>query len=89
MPGSPAAKRYRLLGADGGLRDTPTRATYAGVDGHPVVLPRALFPAVAGLAGPAGARDLLAGAGTRRVEAGHLADPTDVDIPEHLESLRS
>ncbi len=66
----------------------PARATYAGADGHPAVLPRALFPAVAALRGDAGARDLLSGPATRRAEAGHLADPVDVDTPDHLESLR-
>lgn len=77
------------LGPDGWPLEAPARATYGGRDGHPVLLPRALFGAVAALRGPAGARDLLAGAATRRVEVGHLGDPTDVDIPEHLEVLRS
>lgn len=74
---------------DGHLLGVPARATYAGVDGHPVVLPRSSFPAVAALRGDAGAREMLAQPHTRRIEVGHLADPTDVDTPEHLESLRS
>lgn len=71
----------------GRLRAGATRATYAGQPGHPVVLPASLFPAVAALRGDAGARDLLAGPATHLVEVGHLADPTDVDTPETLESL--
>ena len=76
-------------GDDGRLLGVPARATYHGRDGHPVLLPRPLFTAVAALHGDKGAREMLAGPRTRRLEAGHLADPTDVDTPEHLESLRS
>lgn len=71
----------------GTLRAEPTRATYGGVPGHPVVLPATLFRAVTALRGDTGARDLLADPATRRVEVGHLSDPTDVDTPQTLESL--
>ncbi|MCW3012440.1 MAG: molybdopterin-guanine dinucleotide biosynthesis protein MobA [Solirubrobacterales bacterium] len=73
--------------ARGDLLGVPARASYGGEDGHPVVLPAELFPGVAALRGDTGARELLAGPGTLRFEAGHLADPTDVDTPETLESL--
>ena len=79
----------RALDADGGLTGEPVRATFDGVPGHPVVLPRAAFGLVARLTGDEGLRSVLGGRGTTRVEAGHLADPVDVDLPEHLESLRS
>lgn len=65
---------------------TPVRATYDGAPGHPVVLPRTLFAAVAALAGDAGARTLLGGAAL--VEVGHLGDPRDVDTPADLAALR-
>lgn len=68
--------------------DVPTRATYAGVDGHPVVLPRACFTELATLTGDTGARDLLKGPRTRRLEVGHLGMNTDIDTPEQLEALR-
>jgi CTP:molybdopterin cytidylyltransferase MocA len=65
------------------------RAAYGGRPGHPVALSRALMPAVAGLRGDVGARDLLDGAPTRTVEVGHLCRPDDVDVPADLEALRS
>lgn len=61
-----------------------TRASYGGRPGHPVVLERRLFAAIAGLAGDAGARSLL---GSRRVSAvpcDDVAVPLDVDSPADL-----
>lgn len=84
-----AAILGRACDGGGRLLGVPVRATYAGLDGHPVLLPRSSFAAVATLHGDAGAREMLAQPHTRRIEVGHLADPTDVDTPEHLESLRS
>lgn len=66
----------------------PARAVFAGEPGHPVLIGRELFGEVAALTGDAGLRDVLVAAHTTQVEAGHLADPTDVDTPEALESLR-
>jgi len=77
------------IDAGGRLRDDPVRATFDGAPGHPVMLPRSRFGLVAHLSGDEGLRSILGGRGTLRVEVGHLADPTDVDIPEHLESLQS
>jgi molybdenum cofactor cytidylyltransferase len=79
----------RALDAAGRLRDEPVRATFDGAPGHPVVLPRGRFGLVARLRGDEGLRSILGGRGTIRVEVGHLADPVDVDLPEHLEALRS
>lgn len=70
----------RVAAARGG---GPARAAYAGVPGHPVLLPRALFPAIAELRGDAGARELLAGAAL--IECGDDA-PRDVDTPQQLGS---
>ncbi|MEA2453933.1 MAG: hypothetical protein QOI45_195 [Thermoleophilaceae bacterium] len=64
------------------------RADYAGHGGHPVALSRTLLARVAALRGDVGARDLLAGADVRPVEALHLARPDDVDTPEELEAIR-
>lgn len=69
--------------------DRPVRACFDGVPGHPVVLPRSRFGLLAHLQGDEGLRSILRGTCTVPVEVGHLADPTDVDIPEHLEALRS
>lgn len=77
------------LDDDARLRDVPVRATFDGAPGHPVVLPRSRFGLVAHLRGDEGLRSILGGRGTTRVEVGHLADPVDVDIPEHLEALQS
>ena len=65
------------------------RASYDGQPGHPVALGRSLLPAVAGLRGDVGARDLLDAAATRAVEVGHLCRPDDVDVTADLEALRS
>jgi CTP:molybdopterin cytidylyltransferase MocA len=64
------------------------RAEYAGHAGHPVALSRSVIARVADLRGDVGARDLLAGASVRPVEALHLARPDDVDTPEELEAIR-
>jgi molybdenum cofactor cytidylyltransferase len=65
------------------------RAVYGGRPGHPVALSRTMLRRVAGLRGDVGARDLLAGADVRSVEALHLARPDDVDTPEELEAIRA
>lgn len=58
------------------------RASYDGVPGHPVVLEGGPLARVPELEGDEGARSLLAGC--TLVEAGHLADPTDIDTPADL-----
>lgn len=63
------------------------RASYHGVPGHPVALGPRLLSLVPALRGDAGARDLLADVEVRLVEAGHLGDGTDIDTPEHLETI--
>jgi len=63
------------------------RATYRGRPGHPVILERPLFGAVASLRGDTGARDLLRGAGVRDVPCDGLGCPDDVDTPAQLEVL--
>ncbi|WP_332685042.1 molybdopterin-binding/glycosyltransferase family 2 protein [Bosea sp. (in: a-proteobacteria)] len=63
--------------------------TLLGQRGNPVLLAKALFAQVAGLAGDEGARRLLAGAGDA-VEEVPLDDPAialDVDTPEALKAL--
>jgi CTP:molybdopterin cytidylyltransferase MocA len=65
------------------------RAVFEGAPGHPVLIKRELFTAVAELHGDTGARDLLDRCGAARVECGRLCRPDDVDTPEDLASLRS
>jgi molybdenum cofactor cytidylyltransferase/nicotine blue oxidoreductase len=56
------------------------RASYHGRPGHPVVLGRAHWPAIAaGISGDTGARDYLAGQDTALVECADLASGVDVD----------
>jgi CTP:molybdopterin cytidylyltransferase MocA len=63
------------------------RASYGGRPGHPVLLERELFGAVASLRGDIGARDLLRGARVRDVPCDGLGCPDDVDTPAQLEVL--
>ena len=60
------------------------RATYGGEPGHPVLLERELFAAIATLRGDAGARGLLAGLPVADVPCDDVGDPLDVDRPEDL-----
>ncbi len=70
---------------DGDLsRHDAVRATYGGVPGHPVLLTRRLLDRAGELEGDAGFRVLLDGQRVRAFEAGHLADPTDIDTREEL-----
>ena len=71
----------------GDSRLPAARATYGGNLGHPVLIKRELFDRIEGLAGDAGARDLLELAGVAKVECGHLADPHDVDTPDDLAEI--
>ena len=60
---------------------------YGGAPGHPVLIGRDLFPAVAELTGDQGARDLLAAHGVTEVDLTALGGSEDVDTPADLESL--
>ena len=64
------------------------RAIYEGSPGHPVLIKRSLFAAVASLRGDTGARDLLVESGAREVECRHLCRPDDIDTPDDLELAR-
>jgi molybdenum cofactor cytidylyltransferase len=64
--------------------DDAVRTTYGGQPGHPVLLGRGLLGRAGELQGDAGFRVLLEGARVRAFEAGHLADPTDIDTREEL-----
>ena len=66
--------------ADGVGRTTLARATYAGAPGHPVVLGRDHWAAIADSAtGDAGAKPYLAAHDVVLVECGDLATGRDVD----------
>jgi CTP:molybdopterin cytidylyltransferase MocA len=62
------------------------RATYGGEPGHPVLLGRQLLDRVGELEGDAGFAPLLQRVDVQAFEAGHLADPTDIDTREELAS---
>jgi molybdenum cofactor cytidylyltransferase len=62
-----------------------TRASFAGVPGHPVVLGPEHVRLAEGVRGDRGLRDALAGA--RLVECGDLTRGRDVDTPEDLEEI--
>lgn len=59
-----------------------------GAPGHPVLLGRALFPAVAGLRGDEGARRLLATGRVLRYAVDDHAVALDIDTPDALRDLR-
>jgi molybdenum cofactor cytidylyltransferase len=82
---SPATiARVAAAGADG--PQPAARATYGGRPGHPVLLRRELFDAVAALRGDNGARELLASVAVREVACGD-GNPLDVDTREQLRAL--
>jgi CTP:molybdopterin cytidylyltransferase MocA len=73
----------RVLAARG-PEHAAVRATYGGQPGHPVLIERRLFAAVAGLRGDFGARSLLGAERTREVACDDVADPLDVDSAADL-----
>ena len=90
MPGITGADIDRLIDmfrTSGG--GSVVRAVYNGKRGNPVILPRALFDAVARLEGDKGARHLIETAeiGVIDVEIGPGA-ALDIDTPEALENVR-
>ena len=91
QPGlTPAAVRRVVDAAGRSPERAVVVATYDGRRGHPVLLGRRHWPAVAEVAvGDRGARDFLArhGDGVVEVECGDVADPADVDTPADLERL--
>jgi CTP:molybdopterin cytidylyltransferase MocA len=79
LPDVTAEVVARVLAAGGGA-DGLARASYDGVPGHPVLIGRDHWSAVAESAvGDRGARDLLATSDVRLVECGDLASGHDVD----------
>lgn len=86
MPGVATADLDRMIAAfeSAGGRAI-VRATHAGKRGNPVILPRALFGAVAGLSGDTGARHLIESSELPviDVELGEVAS-LDVDTPEAM-----
>ena len=81
----PAAVRRVVAAGDADV--DAARATYDRVPGHPTLLQRATFPAVAKLEGDAGARDLLRSLRVRLVACDGLGSPADVDTPDDLAGL--
>lgn len=74
-----------VLAAAGDGPSALARAAYRGVPGHPVVIGRDHWTAVADSAtGDRGARDYLATHAHAVVEVGHLATGRDVDTPGDL-----
>jgi CTP:molybdopterin cytidylyltransferase MocA len=63
------------------------RASYGGRPGHPVLIGRTLLDRVEELTGDSGFRDLLERVTVFDVDAGGLADPTDIDTQEELARL--
>jgi CTP:molybdopterin cytidylyltransferase MocA len=79
-----AARAIAAVVAARGDDAQAVRATYDGTPGHPVVLERALFPAIRALSGDVGARDVLQGARVRDVPCDGLGGSRDVDVPSDL-----
>ena len=74
-----------LIGARGNGAQA-VRATYAGIPGHPILIERALLPAIRRLTGDTGARSILgaAAAAVREVACDGLGRPDDIDTPAEL-----
>jgi molybdenum cofactor cytidylyltransferase len=93
MPGIDAATLGSLIGAFAARPDALAAAPVrAGRRGNPVVLSRALFPALARLDGDEGARRLLGEADPRRiVEVAVESDGVtlDIDTPGELAAARN
>ncbi|MDH6229642.1 molybdenum cofactor cytidylyltransferase [Mesorhizobium soli] len=88
MPGITADDLNRMITAfkSGGGRPV-VRATHEGRRGNPVLLPRSLFPAVAGLQGDTGARHIVEAEGANAVDVEIGAGAAlDVDTRDALES---
>lgn len=85
QPRVDAATIARVVAAWDGVASA-VRATFDGLPGHPVLLARALFPAIAALEGDVGARAVLAGVDVVEVPCGAGA-VLDVDTPADLEAL--
>lgn len=80
MPGMTPAALARL--AEHAAPDALAVASYDGVRGHPVLLGREHWAAVAETAtGDEGARAYLASRDVTEVDCTGLADPTDLDVP--------
>ena len=79
--------RFADLAAEHGA-GARARAVYEGVPGHPVVLGRDHFAAVAAIEGDIGARELLRSIGVEKIECSGLGDGLDIDTPADLEGLR-
>jgi nicotine blue oxidoreductase len=89
LPGVGAAAIARLAAVATAGPEVLARAAYRGAPGHPVLLGRAHWDAVAAAAvGDAGARAYLAGnPALRLVECADIATPDDVDTPGALDRL--
>ncbi len=83
---SPEAGRRLLAARRPGL--AASRAAYAGLPGHPVLIERELFGALTAAPPELGPAALLREAGIEMVECGDLGHPVDVDLPEHLAKLQ-
>jgi len=82
LPEEPAAVGARILAAAPDSPDALVRAVHSGRPGHPVLIGRAHWAALAGgLHGDAGARDHLRDHGAVEIECGDLADGRDHDGP--------
>jgi molybdenum cofactor cytidylyltransferase len=92
MPAVTPALIDRLISAFGQRPDALAAApVFDGRRGNPVLLARALFPAIAGLSGDEGARKLLADAGPEQmIQLGvsGVGSILDVDTPQSLAEAR-
>jgi nicotine blue oxidoreductase len=92
QPGLTTAALRRVVGAAGpALESAVVVATYDGRRGHPVLLGRRHWPAVAEVAvGDRGARDFLVSRadGVVELDCGDVAAPDDVDTPADLDRFR-
>ena len=92
MPLVPPLVLRRLVGVFGEQPEAQAVVpTTLGERGNPVLISRALFPAVAGISGDIGARKLIEAAGIQVAEAAvdDAGIHSDIDTPEALAELKS
>ncbi len=90
MPDVTAADMHALLAAQAAGPDRPLRATTAdGTPGHPVILPRGLWPALQAVRGDTGARALLQAHPPRHYALDGARARTDLDTPEDWAAWRA
>jgi CTP:molybdopterin cytidylyltransferase MocA len=89
MPDLTTSDMTLMIVAQGAAPDRVLQATSAdGQPGHPVILPRRMFPAIAALRGDRGAKSLLAADRPQQIALADRRALVDLDTPEDWQAWR-